>query len=234
MTVRATTGRRTSIVEVKERRGGRGQTAKGSVQRLFAFFVWYLRVTGLAQFDLGNLDTLSRWRGGVIICNHPCLLDVVLIVSRLPRVFCLMKSGIISNIVLCGTARLAGYVDNHSGTNMVRRCVERLAEGETLLIFPEGTRTRGAVCNPFKLGFALVAERAASPIQTLFIESNCRYLSKGWPFFRAPDTFPLRYFIRMGQRFAPPGPGEAKACGRAIECYYAGTSKQNPEKETVQ
>jgi len=190
------------------------------IHRLFAFFVWYLRVTGLAQFDFHQLESLPDWRGGIIAANHPCLLDVVFLVSRLPRVFCLMKASVLSNVVLCGTARLAGYVDNHSARGMVRQCVARIRAGETLVIFPEGTRTVARGVNDFKLGFALVAKLAAAPVQTVFIEPDSGFLGKRWPFLKPPQSFPVRYNIRLGERFQPSAGTDAKALGREIEEYF--------------
>ncbi len=54
--------------------------------------------------------------------------------------------------------------------------------------------------NAFKGGFALMAQRAGVPVQTVFIESPSRYLAKGWPLFRKPQ-FPLVYRARLGRRF---------------------------------
>jgi 1-acyl-sn-glycerol-3-phosphate acyltransferase len=119
------------------------------IHRLFAFFVWYLERTGLASFDFQDLASLHGCRGTIIAVNHPTLLDAVFVVSRLPRVCCLMKAGILTNLVLCGTARLAGYVDNRSGMRLVKQCADLLRHGESLVVFPEGTRTIGPGINSF-------------------------------------------------------------------------------------
>jgi 1-acyl-sn-glycerol-3-phosphate acyltransferase len=190
------------------------------IHRLFAFFVWYLRTTGLACFRLGDLDKLKDWRGGIIVANHPCLMDVVWIVSRLPRVFCMMKSNVIHNLTLCGTAILAGYVDNRSGKGMVQECINRIQQGETMLIFPEGTRSRNAGVNPFKMGFALVAGNVPAPIQSVVIRSTSRYLAKEWPFLKAPESFPVHYSVRLGPQFSAREGCDAKVLGQQIQEYY--------------
>lgn len=190
------------------------------IQRLFAFFLWYLEQTGLAQFDFHDLAKMRDWRGGIIVANHPCLIDAVLLISRLPRVFCLMKQDVLSNLVLCGTARLAGYVDNHSAKQMVKTCAARIQEGETLVIFPEGTRTVRPAVNSFKMGFALVAQFAQAPIQTVFIETSSPYLGKHWPFLKPPPLFPLRYSLKLGQCFHPHEGSGPKSTGKLVEDYY--------------
>lgn len=190
------------------------------IQKLFAFFVWYLSATGLVKIDFHDLGTLRDWRGGIIAANHPCLLDVVFLVSHLSRVFCLMKEGILSNLVLCGTARLAGYVDNRSGSSMVRQCAARLRAGDTLVIFPEGTRTVSTGVNPLKLGFALVAQISGAPVQTVLIESDSPFLGKNWPFLKPPASFPLRYSIKLGRRFHPLPKTDARGFGLEVEAYF--------------
>lgn len=201
------------------------------IQRLFAFFVWYLQRTGLACFDFHDLTSLRDWRGGILVANHPCLVDVVFLISRLPRVFCLMKTGVLSNLVLCGTARLAGYVDNQSGRGTVMQCTTRLRAGDTLVIFPEGTRTVAPRVNPFKLGFALISQLSGAPVQTILIESNSPFLGKHWPFLKPPSSFPLRYSLKLGQRFCSPPEATAKEFGRVVENYFRATlpSAANPK-----
>jgi 1-acyl-sn-glycerol-3-phosphate acyltransferase len=143
----------------------------------------------------------------------------VLVISQVPQVVCLMKGSLARNLVLSGTARLAGYVHNESSLGLVKKCEERLKEGANLLVFPEGTRTVDGKLLPFKMGFALVAILARSPVQTIIITAEGNWLGKGWPFFKKP-AFPVRYSLRLGRRFQPE-PGEsAKKFGGAVENYF--------------
>jgi len=192
------------------------------IHRLFVFFVGYLRAFGLVELDAKELSRLREMGGLVIVANHPCLLDAVLVVSRLPRVVCLMKGSLSRNIVLSGTSRLAGYVHNESGLGLVKTCGERLKEGANLLIFPEGTRTAGKKLHPFKMGFALVSVLTQSPVQTVIITAESNYLGKGWPFFKRP-SFPLCYSLRIGKRFEPTPETNVKDFGKMVENYFLKT-----------
>ena len=141
------------------------------------------------------------FRSGLIIAaNHPGLLDAVLVISRLPRVVCIMKAEIWDNIFLGGGSRLAGYIRNDTPVNMIRLAADELQRGQQLLVFPEGTRTRKKPINDFKGGFALIAKRARVPIQTVFIETDNPCLSKGWPFSKKP-IMPVTFQVRLGKRF---------------------------------
>lgn len=171
----------------------------------FRFSLWSMRVTGLVHLDLGALDALRHERGLVVAPNHPSLLDVVLVASRVPHVVCILKAGLLENPLLGGSARLAGYIRNDAPLPLVRQACEALRAGSNLLVFPEGTRTTGGTVGPFKGGFALMARQAGAPVQAVFIEQNTPYLGKGWPIWRKPPL-PLVYRARLGERFNPVPP----------------------------
>ena len=163
----------------------------------FRYFVALMRASGIVRCDLAALDSL-RDRGPLVIApNHPTQLDVLLIVSRLPRVVCTAKARLLNNPFFGASAHLAGYIRNDAPVHLVREGVRQLRAGRQLLIFPEGTRSSGAGVDPFKGGFALIAQQAGVPVQTIFIDSNSRFLAKGWPWLRMPD-FPLTYRVRLG------------------------------------
>ncbi len=163
----------------------------------FRYFLALMRVGGIMHCDLTALDAL-RHRGALIIApNHPSLLDIMLIASRLPRVVCTAKARLLNNPFFGASARLAGYIRNDAPVHLVREGVRQLRAGHQLLIFPEGTRSDGDGVGPFKNGLALIAQWADVPIQTVFIDSNSRFLGKGWSWLRKPAT-PLTYRVRLG------------------------------------
>jgi 1-acyl-sn-glycerol-3-phosphate acyltransferase len=189
------------------------------IHGLFVFYVGYLRAFGLLKLDAGGLSELRQVDGLIVVANHPGLLDAVLMVSQMPRAVCLMKGSLARNIVLSGTARLAGYIHNKSGLGLIKKCEERLKEGSNLLVFPEGTRTVGGKLLPFKMGFALAAVLTRAPVQTVIITSEGNCLGKGWPLFKKP-AFPMRFSLRLGRRFQPEPGQMAKQFGRTVENYF--------------
>lgn len=186
----------------------------------FRTYLFVLKATGLLKIDLTALDALRTQGSLVIAPNHPSLIDAVLVVSRLPRVICIMKAEIRDNLVFGGGARLAGYIRNNSALGLVRSAATAVRAGNQLLIFPEGTRTRQRPVNPFRGGFALIAKRAGVPVQTIFIETNSPFLSKGWPLLKRP-SFPVIYRARLGERFEVNG--DVKTFVSNLERYYGQT-----------
>ncbi len=176
------------------------RVGRNTIGFLFRTFLAMLQATRLLRLDLGALDSL-RAEGGLIIApNHPCMMDAVFVISRIPKTGCIMKAAIWDNPVLGGGARLSGYIRNDSPKDMVRLAASEARAGVPLLVFPEGTRSMGEGLGEFRGGFALIARRAQVPVQTVFIETNSAFLSKGWPLWKKPDL-PLYYGVRLGRRF---------------------------------
>ncbi len=174
---------------------------------------------GLMRIDAGELDALRDEPGGLIVAaNHPTMLDALVVVAHLPRGVCVMKAMLLRNVFLGGGARLAQYIRNDVGRGMVRAAVATLREGNQLVLFPEGTRTVGAVVNAFKPGISLISHLAQAPIQTIVIESESPYLAKGWPLLQAPPV-PVRIRLRLGRRFEPDADHRAQL--RRLEIYFS-------------
>ena len=183
----------------------------------FRLYAWYLSATRSYRLDLSAVDTLRGGPPVILAPNHPCLIDALLILTRHPNIVCVMKADLMKNVFLGSGSRLARYVKNESSRQMVKESVAHLKEGGVLLLFPEGTRTTRAPVNPLVASPGLIAKHAGVPVQTLIIETDSPYLSKGWPLFRRP-SLPITYRVRMGKRFPPP-----KDVGRftaELDAYY--------------
>lgn len=191
-----------------------------TIMAIFRGFLFVLQASGIVKCDLSALDALRQERSLIIAPNHPSLLDVVLVVSRLPNVVCITKGEIWDNLFLGAGARLAAYIRNDSPLGMIRLGAAEVRAGRQLLVFPEGTRTQRKPVNHFKGGFALIAKTTRVPVQTVFIETNSLFLSKGWPLFRKP-AFPLIYRATLGQRFEVAD--DVKTFVADLECYFQKT-----------
>ncbi len=173
------------------------------IMMVFRIFLATLSLSQRFSFDLEALDALRDGPPLIIAPNHPSLLDAVMVISRLPNVACVLKSVLMNNIFLGAGARLARYIRNEPVRPMIRLAGRDFDCGSHLLLFPEGTRTILCPINPLQGSIGLIALHSQVPVQTILIETDSRYLGKGWPLFRKPPM-PIHYGARLGRRFDPP------------------------------
>lgn len=190
---------------------------RAMISHSFRIYLGSLTWIRAIRFDLSELATLRDQGPMIVAPNHPCLLDALLVLSRLPGMACVMKAEIIDNAFFGAGSRLAGYIRNDAQLSMIKQSVAELASGSQLLIFPEATRTTRWPVNAFKGTTALIARRAQVPIQTVFIETESPYLGKGWSLFRRP-SLPITYRFRLGRRFDPPS--KAAEFTSELERYF--------------
>jgi 1-acyl-sn-glycerol-3-phosphate acyltransferase len=183
----------------------------------FRLYAWSLSITGSYRLDLRAIDALKGGPPVILAPNHPCLIDALLVLTRHPNIVCVMKAQLMKNVFLGSGSRLARYVRNDSSRQMVKESVTHLRHGGVLLLFPEGTRTTRAPINPLVGSVGLIAKHAGVPVQTLIIETDSPFLSKGWPLFRRP-ALPITYRVRLGKRFAPPA--DVAAFTAELDAYY--------------
>lgn len=200
------------------RRAG-ARVGRAAISRIYRMAWSTAERLGMMRIDSSALDALRDEPGGLIVAaNHPTMLDALVLVARLPRGACIMKAELLRNVFLGTGARLARYIRNDSGRGMVRDAVDCLKEGGQLVLFPEGTRTVKRPVNDFKAGVTLIAHLAQVPIQTVIIESDSPYLTKGWPLLKTP-RMPVVIRVRLGERFAHEA--DHRSLLRRLEGYFA-------------
>jgi 1-acyl-sn-glycerol-3-phosphate acyltransferase len=194
-------------------------TAFGRAGIMFGFrlYAWTLSITGAYRLDLSAIDALRGGPPMVLVPNHPSLIDALLILTRHPNISCVMKMELMRNIFLGAGSRLARYIPSGQPRQMIKDCIEELARGGVVLLFPEGTRTTRVPLNPLTGSVGVIAKHARVPVQMLIIETDSPYLSKGWTLFRVP-SLPITYRVRLGRRFEPPA--NAAAFMKELEDEY--------------
>lgn len=170
----------------------------------FRGYLRLLEIMGACRFDLGALDALRDGPAVIIAPNHPSLLDAIMILSRLPDATCIMKADIVNSVFFGIGARLVGYIRNMPLRTMVQLSVADLRRGSSLLLFPEGTRTRRFPVGRMQGTTGLISKHAGVPVQTVFIETDSAFLGKGWSLLWTPKM-PVTYRVRLGKCFEPAG-----------------------------
>lgn len=195
----------------------RARRVRRLIRGLFRVWVGWLERTGLVRIAWGDFAAGALPHPAVYVANHPGLLDATFLLSRLPDAVCLVKPAVLRNPILGLSARLAGYVSTDGGVDSIRGLSDQLLAGASVLIFPEGTRTRaGRALNALKPGFALIARRSHSPVEILILRGEHDLLAHGqgaWP----PPRFPSRWRIERAGRFSADELKEGVAAVRRLQ-----------------
>ncbi|MFL0796657.1 MAG: 1-acyl-sn-glycerol-3-phosphate acyltransferase [Cellvibrionaceae bacterium] len=153
------------------------EIARKLCQKVFAFFVKYMEISGVLTWEAHNLEKLNR-PGLLVLANHPTLLDVVFLISFLPNADCVVKSSLRFNPAMRGFIKLTGFITNDTGEQLVDAAGESLNDGGCLVIFPEGTRTTPNHAMQLQRGAANIAVRTKTSITPITITCNPLALSK--------------------------------------------------------
>ncbi len=152
----------------------------------------FLRFVGVAiskTFPPWRLGVEGRWPAGgpfVVVANHQSILDILLL-SRMPREMKWVAKEELFRIPWVGTMlRMSGDIairrgDAESGGEALARAKAYLARGMSVMIFPEGTRSRTGTLLPFKSGAFRLALEAGVPVLPVAVHGTARGMPKGGP-----------------------------------------------------
>lgn len=206
----------------------RERVAQRLIQRGFAFFVWLGTALHLYEVRASGTERLAA-KPSLVIANHPTLLDVVFLVAHMPQADCIVKSDAFRNPFLRHVLRIAGYIPNGDGSEVIDACAARLAAGRSLVMFPEGSRSPETGLRAFKRGVAHIALRSGAPLLPVFLDCDPPALKKGQPWWAVPDrkllfTLDVDAPVRA-QDLLPPGeplatPRAARAITAALQQHF--------------
>ena len=185
------------------------QRARYTVSRLFWLFIRFMTRTGVLSYEVHGAERLGR-PGQMIIANHPSLIDVVFLIGLMRDTNCVVKQSLWQNPFTRSPVRATQYISNDGSVDMLDNAAGALKEGQTLIIFPEGTRTRPGHAPAFHRGAAAIALRGAKILTPVVITVNPTSLTKAEPGYRSPQRR-MHFSVRVGadidpQTFAALGP----------------------------
>jgi len=163
------------------------QRARLCVHYSFFLFLELMRRTGVLRYNFDGLEKLNR-PGQLIVANHPTLIDVILLVSRVPEANCIVKQELWNNPIMKGPVVNAGYISNGDSEKMINDCVSFLKAGGTMIIFPEGTRSVPGKEYVFTRGAARIALEANALVTPVVINCNPSTLTKAEKWYQIPSS----------------------------------------------
>ncbi len=115
-------------------------------------------------------EKLDFSRPSVIVANHSSFLDILLVVMLNPKVIIMVKSWVYNSPVFGLFIRYAGYPFAEEGTEANLDFIKRrVAEGYSIVVFPEGTRSVDGQIKRFHKGAFFIAKELDLDIQPILL-----------------------------------------------------------------
>lgn len=175
--------------------------ARAVVSWTFRVFVQFMFRTGVLTYEVEGAERLGR-PGQMVIANHPSLIDVVVLIAFIRDANCVVKQSLWENPCMRGPIRAAQYISNSGSMDMLDEAAGALQSGETLIIFPEGTRTVPGTNPEFHRGAAAIAVRGASVVTPVVISVTPTTLTKAEPWYSIPSRR-FHFRLRVGEDIDP-------------------------------
>jgi len=143
---------------------------------------WARLLIGIAggRVEVSGLENLPAGGGVLFISNHQGAFDIPLLLGYVPGLKGFISKKENSRLPIVGIwMKLLGCIfldrkDPRQSARAIARGIENLRAGRSLVVFPEGTRSKSGVMNRFKGGSFKLATRSGAAIVPLTIDGSYR------------------------------------------------------------
>jgi 1-acyl-sn-glycerol-3-phosphate acyltransferase len=156
-----------------------------TVLRLARWWARTICALGGVKVEVDGHLELDPAHSYVFMANHLSTIDIWALYVALPLPVRMIAKKQLAAIPLFGWAMAAGrfiFIDRHnavSARRSIERAKERIRSGASVLLFPEGTRSRDGQLQPFKKGGFHLAIDAGAPIVPVALQGTRELMPRG-------------------------------------------------------
>lgn len=142
---------------------------------LWCMPLWSVKIKGRQKMDMQN--------SYVVVSNHQSQLDILLIYRLFFPMRWVSKAAVFKLPFIGWNMLLLGYIklkrgDKESIKQMMDQCERLLEQNISIMMFPEGTRSKTGIVKPFKPGAFILAKKKKKPILPMVINNSKNALPK--------------------------------------------------------
>ena len=146
-------------------------------------WAWLILKTTGVRVRVSGLEHLEPGRSYVFAANHQSIYDIPIVFTSIPFQLRIVAKESLGRIPFMGWhLHRAGHllVDRRNpGPDIVQKMRRLVGESSSLIVFPEGTRSRDGAVGRFKKGSFLVAMDAKLPVVPVSISRSREVMRKG-------------------------------------------------------
>jgi len=159
--------------------------------------VSFLAINPFLKVKMEGREKINKKETYVMISNHQSLLDIVVLYGIMAHFKWVAKRELYMVPVIGWVMRLNRYVavdraNKTSHLRMFSECEAHLANGSSIMIFPEGTRSENAEVQFFKEGAFKMALASGKAILPIVLDGTAAAIPKKGLFFKEMSTIYLR------------------------------------------
>ncbi len=141
----------------------------------------------ISRIEVKGLENLPKGRAAVLISNHQSYFDIPVLLGYLPGSFRFIVKKEFFKVPIFGPfTRRAGHLSvnretGHEAHKTLMEAAEMIKSGKSVIIFPEGTRSRDGMLGVFKRGGLVIAFETGAPIVPIAISGTHKIMKRSNP-----------------------------------------------------
>lgn len=166
------------------------------IYRSWKGFINHLSRMRVLKLNVENVEQLKNIKNKIIVSTHPSYIDILILMSLIPKSTCFVKEGLAHDFVM---KNIIGKIFIPSGLEleeMQRVTKEYLDKGFNVIVFPSGIRHRRNEYPKIKKGTALIAMNANKNIVPIEMFTDFDFLQIGQSVLDVGEK-PVTYSIRQ-------------------------------------
>lgn len=150
------------------------------IYHLWRIFVCILEFCGLIRLNIKNdLDIKNK----IIVSTHPSLVDVLILMSQIPRTTCFVKKELTKNPIIKNIVNSIFMSNDMELDELVNQSKKMLDAGFNIVIFPMGVRHSKDDHKKIKKGASLIALKSGKNIVPVKMTTTENFLFINEPFY---------------------------------------------------
>lgn len=155
----------------------------------------------------------------VIVSNHQSFLDILSLIMLHPKIILLTNDWVWNSPVFGFVVRMADYYPVAKGVETsVEKLADRMKQGYSIAVFPEGTRSYDGTMKRFHKGAFYLAEQLQADILPILLHGTGYTMSKG-DFMLKDGTITIEYLPRVKAPDTTYGNGYAERTKRISRAF---------------